>query len=215
VFGNLGWRRPIGAAGLVRFSRQGDRLWAYDPPSGASAIADCYALNVDARVTWIYYYTDFPDGSSQNCETGRSVKPVPVSRRQGPPVEEGTAGGRQSTFMEIILRRPTVARVTSVNYVPAGAWRSCAGRFIPSRRRSQPRGQPPPQRHDHGDRAHGRLRRGLALWLRCGARRGWPDSELATRSCPLAHPGASGSSRMLAAGGACLAVASCAVRRQH
>jgi hypothetical protein len=60
VFGNLGWNQPIGAAGLIRFSRHGDRLWTYTPPSGAAEIADCYALNVDARTTWIYYYTDFP-----------------------------------------------------------------------------------------------------------------------------------------------------------
>lgn len=60
VFGNRGWRDPIGAAGLVRFDSHGQRLWTYQPPSAAQAIIDCYALNVDARTTWTYYYTDFP-----------------------------------------------------------------------------------------------------------------------------------------------------------
>ncbi|MDG4823252.1 hypothetical protein O7635_15455 [Asanoa sp. WMMD1127] len=60
VFGNLGWDDPIGAAGLVRFDGHGRRLWTYQPPAGAEPIADCYALNVDARTTWAYYYTGFP-----------------------------------------------------------------------------------------------------------------------------------------------------------
>jgi hypothetical protein len=51
---------PIGAAGLVRFSRDGERLWSYLPPFGVQSIFACYALNVDARTTWTYYHTDFP-----------------------------------------------------------------------------------------------------------------------------------------------------------
>ena len=70
VFGNLGWAEPIGAAGLLRFDSHGRRLWAYEPPSGADHIVDCYALNVDARTTWAYYYGQFPlvritDGRAQ------------------------------------------------------------------------------------------------------------------------------------------------------
>jgi hypothetical protein len=38
----------------------GRRLWTYNAPSGSDPIFDCYALNVDARTTWAYYYTDFP-----------------------------------------------------------------------------------------------------------------------------------------------------------
>jgi hypothetical protein len=77
VFGNLGWTQPVGAAGLVRFSRHSDRLWTYTPPPGAAEIADCYALNVDARTTWIYYYTDFPLVQITNGRT-RAYAPTPV-----------------------------------------------------------------------------------------------------------------------------------------
>jgi hypothetical protein len=77
VFGSHGWTQPVGAAGLVRFSRHGDRLWAYIPPSGAAGIADCYALNVDARTTWIYYYTDFPLVQITD-NRARAYAPTPV-----------------------------------------------------------------------------------------------------------------------------------------
>jgi hypothetical protein len=77
VFGNLGWNDPIGAAGVVRFDSHGHRLWTYQPPPGTNPIADCYALNVDARTTWAYYHTDFPlvqltDGQA------RAYAPTPV-----------------------------------------------------------------------------------------------------------------------------------------
>ncbi len=77
VFGNLGWTQPVGAAGLARFSRHSDRLWTYTPPPGAAEIADCYALNVAARTTWIYYYTDFPLVQITNGRT-RAYAPTPV-----------------------------------------------------------------------------------------------------------------------------------------
>jgi hypothetical protein len=60
VFGNLGWDEPIGAAGLVRFDDRGHRLWTYQPVAGTDQIVDCYALNVDARTVYAYYYSDFP-----------------------------------------------------------------------------------------------------------------------------------------------------------
>jgi hypothetical protein len=61
VFGNLGWRRPIGANGLLRFNTLGDRLFEFQPTSGLETIADCYALNVVGNSeTWCYYYTEFP-----------------------------------------------------------------------------------------------------------------------------------------------------------
>jgi hypothetical protein len=46
----LGW--AIGAAGLVRFDDHGHQLWGYQSPAGVGKVADCYALNVDARTTW-------------------------------------------------------------------------------------------------------------------------------------------------------------------
>ncbi|WP_344127485.1 hypothetical protein [Luedemannella flava] len=67
----------IGRSGLVRFSADGQQLWQYEPPSGADYIADCYALNVDARTTWICYYTEFP---LVKIEGGRATAyaPTPV-----------------------------------------------------------------------------------------------------------------------------------------
>jgi hypothetical protein len=61
VFGNCGWKVPVGASGLVAWSKTGDKVYEYEAPGGLSAIADCYALNVatDDDV-WLYYYTDFP-----------------------------------------------------------------------------------------------------------------------------------------------------------
>jgi hypothetical protein len=60
VFGDNGWTQPIGAAGLVQFTEHGQPLYRYTPPSGADAIVDTYALNVDAHTVWTYYHSDFP-----------------------------------------------------------------------------------------------------------------------------------------------------------
>jgi hypothetical protein len=60
VFGNLGWSRPIGGSGLVRFDTQGNRVYEFDPISGLDSIVDCYAMNVATpKETWCYYYTQF------------------------------------------------------------------------------------------------------------------------------------------------------------
>jgi hypothetical protein len=61
VFGNYGWREPVGAAGLVCWDAMGGRLYEYAPPAGTDSICDCYALNVTADdEIWLYYYTEFP-----------------------------------------------------------------------------------------------------------------------------------------------------------
>lgn len=60
VIGNYGWSRPIGNAGLVCFSAEGEKLWEFDPPSGFDRITDCHALNVAKDGVWAYYYTKFP-----------------------------------------------------------------------------------------------------------------------------------------------------------
>jgi hypothetical protein len=76
VFGNLGWDKPVGAPGLIRFAPTGDVLWKYPQgfehppegdvmrgPSGANAlppIDDCYAMNVAYDAVWICPYSDFP-----------------------------------------------------------------------------------------------------------------------------------------------------------
>lgn len=61
VFGNYGWRAPVGASGLVAWDSRGNKLYEFRPPEPGLDICDCYALNVasDADV-WCYYYTDFP-----------------------------------------------------------------------------------------------------------------------------------------------------------
>lgn len=60
VFGNLGWNRPIGRSGLVRFDGEGNLVYAFDPISGPDSIVDCYAMNVTTlKDTWCYYYTQF------------------------------------------------------------------------------------------------------------------------------------------------------------
>ncbi|MBB5203547.1 hypothetical protein HNQ51_000840 [Inhella inkyongensis] len=61
IFGNFGWREPVGAAGLVAFDAQGERLYEFEPTGGLEAISDCYALNVASdEDVWCCYYTDFP-----------------------------------------------------------------------------------------------------------------------------------------------------------
>ena len=77
VFGNLGWDDPMGAAGLVRFDDHGHRLWGYQSPAGVGEVADCHALNVDARTTWAYYYPDFPLVQISNGRV-RAYTPTPV-----------------------------------------------------------------------------------------------------------------------------------------
>ena len=60
IFGNFGWREPIGRDGLLCFDTDGKIIWRFHPPDGSDQICDCYALNVANRAVWAYYYTDFP-----------------------------------------------------------------------------------------------------------------------------------------------------------
>lgn len=56
IFGNFGWEQPMGSAGVVSYSMNGQRLW------GASdyGIVDCYALNVvSSKEVYFYYYDDY------------------------------------------------------------------------------------------------------------------------------------------------------------
>lgn len=60
VYGNFGWRYPVGASGLVKWTDQGFRVYEYSPPPGIGPIDDCYALNVAWKNNvWCYYYTEF------------------------------------------------------------------------------------------------------------------------------------------------------------
>jgi len=60
IFGNFGWKTPMGAAGLVCFDGNGTKVWEFQESGGAAMIADCYALNVAENSVWACYYTDFP-----------------------------------------------------------------------------------------------------------------------------------------------------------
>jgi hypothetical protein len=61
VFGNYGWRNPIGASGLVAWDSAGNKLYEFQPGAELDSICDCYALNVQSEEdVWLYYYTDFP-----------------------------------------------------------------------------------------------------------------------------------------------------------
>ena len=57
IFGNYGWKDPVGASGLVAWNASGEEVYQFD----AGQISDCYALNVASeRDVWCYYYVDFP-----------------------------------------------------------------------------------------------------------------------------------------------------------
>jgi hypothetical protein len=61
IFGNYGWREPIGASGLVHWSAYGEKLGQFEPEKGLDYMADCYAMTLDsADDVWCCYYTEFP-----------------------------------------------------------------------------------------------------------------------------------------------------------
>ncbi|MEW4369369.1 hypothetical protein [Paenibacillus kandeliae] len=56
IFGNHGWKHPVGANGLIAWDAHGEKLYSNDKVD----IVDCYALNViNDKEIWFYYYTDF------------------------------------------------------------------------------------------------------------------------------------------------------------
>jgi hypothetical protein len=79
VFGNYGWRQPVGASGLVAWDSVGEMVFEFQPAEGLDSICDCYALNVasDSDV-WCYYYMDFPLVRLRNGRI-HSVWQVPIS----------------------------------------------------------------------------------------------------------------------------------------
>lgn len=61
VYGNFGWDQPVGASGLTRWDRFGNRQYDYQPGADVRRIDDCYALNVVSdSEAWLCYYMDFP-----------------------------------------------------------------------------------------------------------------------------------------------------------
>ncbi|UBF30463.1 hypothetical protein K9N68_35320 (plasmid) [Kovacikia minuta CCNUW1] len=61
VFGNFGWKEPVGSSGLVAWDSLGNKIYDFQPTYGLGTICDCYALNVASdKDVWLYYYTEFP-----------------------------------------------------------------------------------------------------------------------------------------------------------
>lgn len=61
VYGNRGWKKPVGKSGLVAWDSAGNELYAFRRNADIGGISDCYALNVENEEdTWLYYYTQFP-----------------------------------------------------------------------------------------------------------------------------------------------------------
>lgn len=66
VFGNYGWgeggdSRPVGASGLVAWTRGGALLHELELAAGLEPICDCYAMSVDdSGDVWATYYPQFP-----------------------------------------------------------------------------------------------------------------------------------------------------------
>jgi hypothetical protein len=74
VFGNYGWKNPIGSVGLRAWDDNGYEIYKYDN-SGKHFISDCYALNVlDDNNVWFYFYTDF-DLANKQRESVQYYKP--------------------------------------------------------------------------------------------------------------------------------------------
>lgn len=65
VYGNYGWGspdgpEPLGSAGLVRWSLDGEHEYGFSTAEGPDWIDDCYALSVIDEDAWACYYSDFP-----------------------------------------------------------------------------------------------------------------------------------------------------------
>lgn len=61
VFGNFGWKHPVGSSGLIAWNADGTKQYEFTPEDGLDYICDCYAMNVESdSSTWLYYYTEFP-----------------------------------------------------------------------------------------------------------------------------------------------------------
>ena len=60
IYGNFGWRKPIGNDGLLRFNLEGKICFRFEGAAGLGPIDDCYCLNVvSEREAWCYYYSQF------------------------------------------------------------------------------------------------------------------------------------------------------------
>ncbi len=111
VFGNFGWGRadsppPLGRAGLICWSGNGDRLYEFSPPPGFEPIDDSYALSVVGDAAWVCYYSDFPvvrvDG---NFETRAWTCGIEGAHTMavGPDGRIGLIGGYRGLFDRLVV----------------------------------------------------------------------------------------------------------------
>jgi len=61
IFGNFGWRLPLGNPGLVAWDSAGEVTYRFEPQPPLESMADCYAMNCPSESDlWCCYYMSFP-----------------------------------------------------------------------------------------------------------------------------------------------------------
>jgi hypothetical protein len=120
VFGNYGWTAPLGAAGLVAWDADGNKLYEFQPTGGLDMICDCYALNVASDDdVWLYYYTEFPLVHLRRREVV-STWNVPVTGSRAFAVSDGHAlflGGYDHDDICRLLRLESSGKVEELGEI--------------------------------------------------------------------------------------------------
>lgn len=61
IFGNFGWKLPLGNPGLVAWDSAGDVTYRFEPRPPLESMSDCYAMNCPSESDlWCCYYMSFP-----------------------------------------------------------------------------------------------------------------------------------------------------------
>lgn len=72
IFGNFGWKLPLGNPGLLAWDSDGEITYQFTPPPSLEAMADCYAMNCPSESDlWCCYYTNFPLVHIQDSQVAR------------------------------------------------------------------------------------------------------------------------------------------------
>ncbi|MBI1784945.1 hypothetical protein HYR69_07360, partial [Candidatus Sumerlaeota bacterium] len=142
VYGNLGWKEPVGRSGLVAWDPEGNKRYEFAPPEGQEPIHDCYALNVaSASDVWICYYSEFPLIRLQNRKPDLVFEP-PVGGSNAFAISEKFAlfeGGYNRRYTYVILRFTSEKSLDLVRWIePANEsgelikadWVTARGKFI-------------------------------------------------------------------------------------
>jgi hypothetical protein len=122
IFGNFGWREPLGASGLVAWDSAGGVTYEFAPPPGLDTMADCYAINAPTESDlWCCYYTEFPLVHIQESQVVGSWR-SPVTGSDAFAISDGAAlfrGGYndQNTYYLCAFAADTLRVVTSTSLV--------------------------------------------------------------------------------------------------